>query len=125
MKVSNGFSLIELLVVITITVILMSIGMVSYTKAGQTTRNGKRQQDLETLRQALVLYRVNEGQYPETDDFSTMMGELRSGGYLKIDEVKDPKNEEPYVYTYTGSARSFEVCAKTEPDEEVVCRASP
>ena len=127
MKNKAGFSLIELLVVITITVILLSIGMVSYAKAGQSTRNGKRRQDLETGRQALVLYRVNEGAYPGSTEgvqagltnanYTVVINELRSGSYLKIDNVLDPKNEDPYLYSYEGSdGRSFQVCAYLEPE---------
>ena len=102
--------------------------MVSYAKAGQKTRNGKRQQDLETVRQALVLYRVNEGSYPETGSFNTMFSTLQGGGYLNIDGVEDPKNEGDYVYTYQSDGSTFQVCAYMEPDGatvDPVCRLNP
>ncbi len=60
----NGFTLIELLVVATIIVVLSAIGLVSFTNAGKSARNSKRKSDLETVRQALVLYKSDMGAYP-------------------------------------------------------------
>lgn len=60
----NGFTLIELLVVATIIVVLSAIGLVSFTNAGKSARNSKRKSDLETVRQALVLYKSDTGSYP-------------------------------------------------------------
>ncbi|MCL4208570.1 hypothetical protein KJZ63_02975, partial [Patescibacteria group bacterium] len=54
-----GFTMIELLVVTTIIIILTSIGLVSYTSANRSARNGKRKADMEMVRQALVLYRTD------------------------------------------------------------------
>ena len=63
-KRKNGFTLIELLVVATIIVVLSAIGLVSFTNAGKSARNSKRKSDLETVRQALVLYKSDTGAYP-------------------------------------------------------------
>lgn len=63
-KKRNGFTLIELLVVATIIVVLSAIGLVSFTNAGKSARNSKRKSDLETVRQALVLYKSDTGGYP-------------------------------------------------------------
>lgn len=59
-----GFTMIELLVVATIIIVLSSVGLVSYRKAGESSRNAKRKADLEITRQALVLFRADNGYYP-------------------------------------------------------------
>lgn len=59
-----GYSLVELLVVATIMIVLTTIGIVSFRKAGETARNAKRQSDLATMQQALILFRADSGQYP-------------------------------------------------------------
>ncbi len=63
----RGFTMIELLVVATIIVVLTTIGLVSYSQALQNGRNAKRKADLEVVRQGLVLFRADNGYYPNTD----------------------------------------------------------
>lgn len=63
-KHKSGFTMIELLVVATIIIVLSAVGLVSYRKAGESSRNAKRKADLEIVRQALVLYKADNGYYP-------------------------------------------------------------
>lgn len=122
----RGFSLVELLIVITITVLLMSIGLISYTQAGIRSRDGKRQQDLETIRQGLVLYRLDNGNYP-AGPFATMMSTL-SANYLKDNSgLVDPKNTPPHIYTYSrpGGVSTFQLCAVLEKDSSTKCVTNP
>lgn len=116
-KFSNlGFTLIELLVVITIIAILMSVGMVSYRQAGMSARNGKRKTDLESVRQALVLYRSDMATYPTAvASFDDLLSVLRPN-YLSADGVVDPKNEAPYLYSYSSAdGKTFVITACLEP----------
>ncbi|MBN2086945.1 type II secretion system protein [Candidatus Peregrinibacteria bacterium] len=64
LKLKKGFSLVELLVVITIIAIL---SVVAYTAIGGQTaqaRDSKRKQDLSTIQSALELYFVEFNRYP-------------------------------------------------------------
>ncbi len=114
----SGFSIIELLVVATIIVVLSTIGLVSYRQATVSSRNAKRKADLETVRAALVMYRTDEGNYPDTDSFSSMLGELQAGDYLNVDNIEDPKNDSTYRYRYDSHSNgaSFDLCAYLEAD---------
>lgn len=117
-----GFSMIELLVVTTIIIVLTTIGLVTYQSTGVNARNGKRKADLETVRQALVLYRVEQGTYPAGSNFSAMVSEVSD--YLSAVEMSDPVGA-PYVYSYTSDGATFSVTARLEPDQELYTLTNP
>jgi len=118
----NGFSMIELLVVTTIIIVLTTIGLVSYRSASMNARNGKRKADLESVRQALVLYRVDEGVYPVGSSFSGMTTAIAD--YLATLEVNDPSGD-PYVYNYTSNGVTFSISALLEPDQTAYTLTNP
>lgn len=60
----QGFTLMELLVVMGIIVLLMGVGIVSYTSTNKKARDAKRKADIESIRSALELYRSDQGRYP-------------------------------------------------------------
>ncbi len=124
-KKQSGFTLIELLVVSTIIVVLSAIGLVSYSNAGKGARNAKRKSDIETVRQALVLFKSDTGAYPAQTTFDTMMGELIAppGGYISEPTPEDPKDGDSGCgtggatvcgYLYTGSDQEFTLSAPLE-----------
>lgn len=125
-KISKkGFTLVELLVVVTIIMILTTIGAVTYIQAGRKTRNARRQADLETVKQALVLYKADHGCYPQTN-YEGIMNLLISGGssgssaYLN-ERIIDPRADQSYRYTFSGNCRggtgaqTFTLQADLEP----------
>jgi general secretion pathway protein G len=102
----SGFSMIELLVVATIIIVISAIGMVSFRNAGIKSRNAARKADLEVVRQALTLYRADEGAYP-VGSFDAIVSTLQGSDYLTEDEVVDPKG---WSYVYTGSGCDVSSC---------------
>lgn len=54
----------ELLISMGIIVLLMGVGVVSYTQTNKKARDAKRKADIESIRSALELYRTDEGRYP-------------------------------------------------------------
>jgi general secretion pathway protein G len=94
----NGFTLIELLVVSTIVIVLTTIGLISYNQALQNSRNARRKADLEVVRQALVLFKADNGYYPSTnyDGLAAALGTT----YLATFPT-DPKNGQTgFNYNY-------------------------
>ena len=64
----KGFTLVELLVVVSIIAILSLIGITLYTSALQGSRDAKRQQDIQSIAKALEThYDVFTGKYPTLD----------------------------------------------------------
>ncbi len=60
----KGFSLIELLVAITVVAIISSVGFISFTSSQAKARDAKRKQDLRSLSVALNLYYAVNKKYP-------------------------------------------------------------
>lgn len=60
----KGFTLIELMVAISIIAIISAIGFVSYSQAQVTARDAKRKQDLRSIQTALTLYYQINKTYP-------------------------------------------------------------
>lgn len=64
MKNSRGFTLIELLVVISIISVLSSVVLASLNTARTKSRDVRRLSDIRQIRNALELYRNDNGAYP-------------------------------------------------------------
>lgn len=67
-KNKSGFTLVELLVVITIIAILAAVGLTVYKGAEKHGRMAKRIEDLKAIQVALELYYANNKTYPKTAD---------------------------------------------------------
>lgn len=115
----KGFTLIELLVVSTIIAVLSAIGIASFVNAGKSARDAKRKADLETVRQALVLYRSDKGKYfkrnsgPNNNNYDLLTNQLVPD-YLGEPVPQDPKDEGDYLYEYKSDESTFNLRAKLE-----------
>ena len=63
---SKGFTLIELMVTISIIAIISAIGMMTYSQSQKLARDSRRKQDLEQIQKALSLYYSDNNSYPFT-----------------------------------------------------------
>jgi general secretion pathway protein G len=83
----KGFTLLEVLVAATIMLVLTAVGMTSYSSVTRKSRDARRISDLEQMRQALEMYRADNGYYPavNTAAFATvanLSATLVTGGYM-------------------------------------------
>ena len=83
MRSAGGFTLMELLVVMSLIVLLTSIGVMAYQTSVQRGREAVLREDLYRMRDAIDQFYVDKGKYPVD------LSELVSAGYLRTVPV-DP-----------------------------------
>lgn len=102
----KGFTLMEILISISIIAVLTAVGIVSYVSINKNARDAKRQGDIEQIRSALELFRSDIGNYPNTGTGSwTEASNLASSlvdTYIPA-LPSDPKGAgTPYMYKATN-----------------------
>lgn len=118
----KGFTIIELLVVISIIAVLSMIGFASFREVQENGRDAKRRADLGTIQSALEQYNNDQHYYP----VSIATGSAFSFGtrtYLN-NIPTDPINSAPSTYCYKAlrSGSSCEAVSATDCDNSaVVC----
>lgn len=75
---ARGFTLIEMLVVISMILILLSIALPMYNQAIQHSRETRLHHDLKTLNDAIDRYSLDKGHAPQSAD------DLVAAGYVKF-----------------------------------------
>jgi general secretion pathway protein G len=73
----SGFTMIELLVVLTLLVVLATMGLTQYRHSVVFTRESVLKEDLFRMRDAIDQYYADKGQYPSTLDALVSEGYLR------------------------------------------------
>src|SRR3954453_9255625 len=73
----RGFTLIELMVVLSIIIILASVGLAQYRNSMVRANEAVLKEDLFRMRDAIDQYYADKGQYP------TSLDDLASEGYLR------------------------------------------
>jgi len=64
--VRNGFSLLEMLVVVGIILILATVAVPKVMSAGKTAKIAKISADIRTIDNAAALYEIDKGKYPDS-----------------------------------------------------------
>ena len=109
-SVHHGFTLVETLVAVSIIVLLVTMGMVSYSAAGRSSRDDKRKADLEQIRSALEIYKSENGVYPSPAATCVAF----SGSTYINPYPTDPKPSlRRYCYNRLTTT-TYEVCAALE-----------
>ena len=83
---ARGFTLIEVMIVVTLVVILASVGMATYTNSVHRAREAVLKEDLFRMRDAIDQFYADRNQYPQG------LEDLVSEGYLR-DIPKDPMTD--------------------------------
>lgn len=111
LKEKKGFTLIELMVVISIGAILIALGTVSYTTAQKKSRDAKRRGDMKGTANAFEQYYSVNGEYDSTSSACATIA--ADGTVLPAGLPTEPKpNWTAYDFTCTGS--TYCNCARLE-----------
>jgi len=108
MKKANSFTLIEILVVVTIIGLLTLVAVVSYSSLLKQARDAKRKEDLSQIAAALEMYRSNNDMYPTTG-----LIQLTSPTVYIQSIPSDPKNP-TNTYYYSASTSDYTLGAYLE-----------
>lgn len=113
----DGFTLVELMVVIVILGLLATIVAINVLPATGRANTEKAKADITTIEQALEMYRLDNLNYPSsTEGLQALvaappgMGQpqrYRQGGYIK--RLPDDPWGNPYRYIYPGQHGAFDI----------------
>lgn len=111
-----GFTLVELLITVSIIAILASVGLVTYSHSQAIGRDGKRRDDIRAIATALEAYYQKNGQYPifsgitqTSADWATFTTDLNP------DISQMPTDPGTYSYYYdSASGTDYTLCAELE-----------
>lgn len=115
----RGFTLIELMVVIVILGILAGLIIPRIMGRPDEARQAKARMTIESMETALKLYKLDNGNYPtteqglqalvETPELGGLAKNWREGGYLEKGKIpKDPWDND-FVYISPGSHGDFDL----------------
>lgn len=126
-QIQSGFSLIELLVVISIIAVLVAVGLPNFLSARERTKDSRKKTELSQMKTALRLYFNDYGKYPDPsvpavgqidgcgDNGTTQCSGntfcVTSAGscettYMK--RIPDPATD--YTWSYTGRTAGDDFC---------------
>lgn len=113
----NGFTLVELMVVIVIIGLLATIVALNVIPSGDTARVQKAKADIATIEQALEMYRLQQSNYPTTAQGLAALtsapaglpnpAAYQAGGYIK--KLPDDPWGNAYLYASPGKHGAFDV----------------
>ncbi len=103
----QGFTIVELLIVIVVIGILAALVITTFTGIQQKGRNTERTTDLKAVQGQLEAYYAQNGRYPtkaNMDDASWVAGNLKG---LDKNATADPKNTATFSFAATPTANQY------------------
>lgn len=120
-KINTGFTLVELLVVVSIIGVLLAISAFSLQQSKRSGRDARRKSDLELVRSGIEMYKADCGTYPLTNEIvfgSSLNGSgdrtscAATNEYIK--EIPNDNESPSKAYSYYSSGITYKICASLE-----------
>jgi prepilin-type N-terminal cleavage/methylation domain-containing protein len=120
-KKSFGFTLVELLVVMSIIAILTSITVGTFVESQKKSRDVSRKANLKSLSEAINLYYADNGLFPATISFG--VGLTKSDGtiYMKKTPKEASSGMLELKYEVSSTNKSFRLYTNLENDDDKDC----
>jgi len=107
-KFERGFTLLELLVVVSIIGILIAMIAAGFGTAQKRSRDARRRGDIKAAQSAFEQY------YAENTGYGATCGAMATATYLPAGMPVDPQPGQAYSCTINGSTGSYCICATME-----------
>ena len=127
---NKGFTLVELIVVISILIILGTIAFISIANYSKNSRDSVRISDISRMKTSLELFQIEASRYPDpnnswavTYSWTTAwsqwdFGQIAFQSVDKLDKLPvDPLTEEMYDYSVTSTKKEYQLSWVMETDE--------
>jgi general secretion pathway protein G len=106
----DGFSLVELLVVIVIIGLLSTLVIINVLPSQDKAMVGKAKADIATLEQAVEMYRLNTLRYPNASEGLAVLAASQTGqGGAYIKKLPNDPWGKPYQYRQPGQHGPFDI----------------
>lgn len=125
----KAFTLVELIITITILAILWTIAFISMISYSATARDSVRVSDISKIKTSLDLFQLDAGKYPETTDGFTItylwnnvwtqwiFWKTTFSNITKLDKIpKDPLTDKEYTYSITQTKQEYQIAWIVESD---------
>jgi len=112
-KNENGFTLVELMVVIVIIGVLAAIAIPAMSKQTDKAKVKRAMAELKTMKTAIDAYKAEKGLYPTTSQINSVL--MENGLNFGSASFKDPWAN-PYVYSTTNAAPTAYKLVSYGPD---------
>ncbi|MDD2871273.1 MAG: type II secretion system protein [Candidatus Gracilibacteria bacterium] len=119
---TKAFTLVELIVVITILAILGTIAFISLQGYSRDARDSTRISDLSSMKTSLELFQLDAGKYPQPSEYVSitysggtiwnqgLFGETVKANISKLDKIPtDPLTDKKYTYSVLALGNQYEL----------------
>lgn len=134
-KSKDGFTLVELMIVLTILIILAAVAIPNFLKARETARDEAAKDALKAVKTAMEMYSSEKGSYPSNITSSEALKKVLGNDYWpsninigeEIASISDvATNSNGTGYTLVSVGKDIEHCWQiTEKNNDITPRNSP
>ena len=133
-RIKKGFTLVELLVVVSLIGVLATLVIANLNSARERARDANRKSDLRNIQTALRLYYNDNGRYPASASASIVAcpttcvwgSPWTNGSVTYMGTLPDdPLSTQDYQYTYINDdSYTLEACLENESDDTGVATSA-